>query len=110
MGVICPKCGREAKEQQTKYGLRSRCCDLWSWDGKPLVSRETHAARQMAHKAFDALWKSKRMSRKEAYRRLAYELAMPREETHISQFDIRNCLRTKDAVKRIEETENERTA
>ncbi len=102
MNIICPKCGREAKEQQTKYGLRSWCCDLWSWEGKPLVDRETHLARQYAHEAFDELWKSKRLSRKEAYRRLAFELCLTREETHISQFDIRNCLRTIDAVKRIE--------
>ena len=55
--VICPKCGSRAQEQTTRYGRRSACCDLWSWDGKPLVSAEVHKARQHCHDVVDAIWK-----------------------------------------------------
>jgi hypothetical protein len=44
--VQCPKCGRMAVESTTKYGIRSSCCDLWSWDRDPLVDKATHEARK----------------------------------------------------------------
>ncbi len=42
----CPKCGRLAQERRTRYGIRSECCGLWSWDRKPLVDAATHNARK----------------------------------------------------------------
>lgn len=68
---ICPKCGQTAVRSEGKYGRRDECCGLWSWKGKPLVDRETHKARILAHEAFDRLWKKgsgRRMNRGQAYR------------------------------------------
>lgn len=42
----CPKCGAMAEERVTKYGIRSSCCDLWSWDRDELVDKATHDARK----------------------------------------------------------------
>lgn len=64
---ICPKCGQTAVRSEGKYGRRDECCGLWSWKGKPLVDRETHKARILAHEAFDRLWKSRHMKRGQAY-------------------------------------------
>lgn len=66
----CPECGQVAQDTQTKFGVRSACCGLWSWNHYPLVDAATHDARKAAHAAFDTLWKDGHMSRKEAYRRL----------------------------------------
>jgi len=53
---VCPKCSMNARATQTRYGVRHECCGLHSWDGKPLVSKEVHAARNRCHAAFDPLW------------------------------------------------------
>lgn len=55
---ICPTCGKPAEAIQTVYGVKHRCCGLWSWDGKPLVSAEIHKARQHCHEVVDRLWKN----------------------------------------------------
>jgi hypothetical protein len=55
---ICPTCGNPAEAVKTVYGLKHRCCGLWSWDGKPLVSAEIHKARQHCHAVVDRLWKN----------------------------------------------------
>lgn len=82
--ILCPACLGPAKLSQGKFGLKAECCGLWSWKGKPLVDRETHAARIMAHDAFDAVWKNGHMQRSEAYERLATAMQMTRKECHIS--------------------------
>lgn len=43
---ICPRCGRQADETVTRYGIRSECCGLWSWNRQPLVDAKTHEARK----------------------------------------------------------------
>lgn len=43
---LCPRCGGEASETRTRYGLRSECCGLWSWSRRPLADAKTHAARK----------------------------------------------------------------
>lgn len=81
---ICPKCGNTAKETKTRYGIRSDCCRLWSWDRHPLVSAETHAARNRAHASFDALWKTGLIPRGKAYAILARHLGHP---AHMKEMD-----------------------
>jgi hypothetical protein len=49
--------------------------------------------RARAHAAFDPLWRSGEMSRNAAYRWLANELGLSREECHISLFDRATCER-----------------
>lgn len=70
----CPICGTQAREVQTKYGLRNSCCGLWSWDRHDLVDAGTHKARNDAHASFDRIWKSRLMPRGDAYKALAEEL------------------------------------
>lgn len=81
---ICPTCGQPAKLSAGKFGTKAECCGLWSWNGKPLVSGETHRWRIFAHAAFDPLWKSGRMKRGTAYARLADVMGMTRQDCHIS--------------------------
>ena len=49
--------------------------------------------RSRAHYAFDPLWKSGEMSRNAAYRWLAGELGITRDECHMSMFDKATCER-----------------
>jgi hypothetical protein len=99
----CPSCGKSARETKTRYGLRNSCCDLWSWDRHPLVSAETHAARNEAHKAFDRLWKDKILPRGNAYKALADELGMSRADCHIKLMDAQTASKVPAAALRIAE-------
>lgn len=47
--------------------------------------------RIYAHKCFDKLWKSGRMSRNQAYQWLAAKLNMSRRDAHISRFGKELC-------------------
>ncbi len=47
--------------------------------------------RRLAHEAFDPLWRSKKISRSKAYKRLAHEMGIPRAECHISWFEVEQC-------------------
>lgn len=98
---ICPTCGGEAAEFRTTFGIKSTCCGLWSWDRYPLVSAETHQARSAAHRAFDVLWKSKLMTRRQAYAALGRELKLPKGECHIKFMDVETAGRVPQAVERI---------
>lgn len=95
---ICPTCGHPAKMSEGRFGMKAECCGLWSWGGKALVSRETHAARIQAHEAFDALWKSGRISRTEAYGKLAELMGMTRDECHMSLMTAAQAGRVKRLV------------
>lgn len=80
---ICPKCGAAAHSIVTKYGPRYEHCDLWSWGNFPLVDKETHDLRQLAHSKFDPIWQSRKVSRTEAYRNLARKLKIPYRKCHM---------------------------
>jgi hypothetical protein len=103
MTVICPTCGKEAKEVRTRYGLRHSCCGLWSWGGAPLVDGATHEARKRAHEAIDPIWKSGEMSRDEVYRRLGGLMGMSREECHIKLMGVEEAERVVRLVERVRE-------
>lgn len=55
---ICPRCGFEAEETMTQYGIRAACCGLWSWNRKPLADEATHSLRKKLHKEYVDLSKS----------------------------------------------------
>lgn len=84
---ICPTCGSRARETKTRYGLRSGCCGLWSWDRYPLVDAATHAARNLAHAAFDSLWNGGKMDRRHAYTKLADALGISPADCHMKLMD-----------------------
>lgn len=56
-----------------------------------LANAELRRARNRAHAAFDPLWKSRQMSRREAYTWLAGELGISFENCHIALFDVDGC-------------------
>lgn len=53
-------------------------------------------ARQNAHRAFDPLWQSGKMSRSAAYRWLSAKLHVPVEQCHMLLFDVAQCQRVVD--------------
>jgi hypothetical protein len=82
---------------ETKYGNRHFCpeagCTMVWWedsDGTP-ADAQTRAMRMAAHDAFDRLWMSGQLTRKEAYRRLSESLELAPEKTHISMFNAGVC-------------------
>lgn len=45
------------------------------------------------HALFDPVWKSGKMTRTEAYTRLAKKLELPKGKCHIGMFDVEDCKR-----------------
>jgi hypothetical protein len=66
-----------------------------------LANAELRRAKQAAHKAFDPLWQSGKMSRTQAYRRLAEQMGMSQKECHIGMFTTQQCEEAIKAVLRI---------
>ena len=90
----CPKCG-------AYVGAHGAT-------GEPLGSMADdtlRAARRRAHREFDSLWQSGRMSRSDAYAWLSSELDIPPAECHIGMFGLRECQAVVDAVCRLEFSE-----
>lgn len=102
----CPICGAKARTVMTSYGRRHSCCDLWSWEGAPLVSADTHQARQRAHSAFDPLWKRHGIPRSEAYAQLAKELGLTPQQCHMKLMDVETANRVPAAARAILECHN----
>lgn len=68
---------------------------------KPLgtmADDNTRRARQMAHSAFDQIWKSGKMKRRAAYEWLAGHLGMSYADCHIGMFDVAQCERVVEIV------------
>lgn len=85
----------------TPRGPKHVCCALWSWGGKPLVNKQTHIARIVAHDALDPLWKEGRLTRTEAYRMLAKEMEIPRDRCHIGDMNLDQLQKVPYTVQRI---------
>ena len=58
-----------------------------------LADSALRKAKNRAHKAFDPLWKSGLMTRREAYIWLSAMLHISQENCHIGMFDISTCKR-----------------
>ena len=65
-----------------------------------LANAELRKAKQDAHAAFDPLWKSGRMRRKDAYAWLAGLMKLKVKNTHIGEFDVAQCHAVVQAVQR----------
>jgi zinc-finger-containing domain len=99
--LICPNCYATPTVTQTRYGPRWSCCDLWAWGDAPLVDAATHEARRNAHKAFDPIWKSGRMTRSAAYALLADRLELEPAACHMRQMDAASARRVIEISKEI---------
>lgn len=120
MTIVCDYCGRPA-ELVTGEIIYPHRRDLYRkrfWLCRPckayvgchprtdrplgrLADEELRRAKMDAHRAFDPLWKSGRLSRSDAYRRLAEDLGIPIGNCHIGMFDVETCRAVIKAAKRI---------
>lgn len=97
----CRECGKLAKTTKGAFGFYHECCGMASWNGKPLVTKATLAARQAAHRAFDPLWKDGLLTRTEAYAILAQKLGIPLKKCHMSIMDEATAWRVVVVAKEI---------
>ena len=70
-------------------------------DGSPLgipADKPTRQARIEAHAVFDAAWRSRGMTRREAYVWLQELTGLDRGAAHISKFDAKTCAALVSAV------------
>lgn len=56
-----------------------------------LANAELRRAKQAAHAAFDPLWRSREMSRSDAYKWLSKALGISPDNCHIGWFDVDEC-------------------
>lgn len=107
--MTCPYCGAAAELVDSKkvykrsYGLIWCCVNYPACDAYVGVHRGTdvplgrmadadlRAWKGRAHALFDPIWRSGRMKRGQAYRWLARELGLIRDECHIGMFDVDRC-------------------
>ena len=61
-----------------------------------LADSRLRAAKLQAHAAFDPLWRSRQVTRRQAYHWLAEQLGIPVKECHIGEFDVQQCKRVVD--------------
>jgi hypothetical protein len=116
--VICPYCQKQAElvggaviypHRQDLHWMRLwACLPCGAWVGchhgkrvplGRLANAELRRWKQNAHAVFDPLWKSRTMSRKDAYRWLSETLGIPFKETHIGMFDVETCKRVVEACR-----------
>lgn len=58
-----------------------------------LANAELRRAKVAAHGAFDLLWRARGWKRNAAYRWLADQLGIDREQCHIGMFNVATCAR-----------------
>lgn len=56
-----------------------------------LANADLRRIRSQVHRAFDPIWKDRRMSRSKAYARLARAMGIPVDECHVGMFDVERC-------------------
>lgn len=127
MKVICPYCECEAElvtgrviyprrpDLRTLRFYLCNPCDAyvgchrdksrkhgWVPFGK-LANAELRRARNAAHREFDSLWQSQRMTRKEAYAWMASSMGITKKEAHIGDFTVEQCRQLVDLVSTLPE-------
>lgn len=122
MKVICDYCGKDAILVTGKdlYPHRPDLYGVRAWQCKPckasvgchknskknaplgrLANSELKKLKMDAHAAFDPLWKSGKMRRKEAYALLANKLSIEINKCHIGMFNEEMCRRVVEACKNL---------
>lgn len=113
VNIKCPYCGSPAllRPASLVYGEKAKsptapyyvCARYPACDAYVAAHRDTHLPmgtladaalrrkRIQAHAAFDRLWESGLMSRKQAYRWLQAQLDLPEQEAHIGNFSTFRC-------------------
>ena len=70
-----------------------------------LANAELRRAKQRAHAAFDPIWQSRTMGRKQAYAWLAKQLCLTADEAHIGEFDVAQCGRVVEVCEKFKRGE-----
>lgn len=112
LGVVCPYCRRAAElvTGAVIYPHRGELSKKWFWRCEPcdayvgthvnshrhhplgrLANAELRKLKQRVHAIFDPVWKKGGIDRKEAYKRLAERMGIPRADCHIGMFDEAQC-------------------
>lgn len=113
VNIKCPYCGSRAflRPASVVYGIKAidpvapyyvcaryPTCDAYVAAHKDtrlpmgtLANRDLRCKRIEAHRAFNRLWESGLMSKKQAYRWLQASLALPEQEAHIGKFSTFRC-------------------
>jgi zinc-finger-containing domain len=130
--VFCDYCAKEAlcvsgrtiyphrKDLTKKWFYACEPCDAYvgchtdSIGGPPdpkrplgrLANKELRAAKSLAHRAFDPLWKSERMPRARAYSWLSQQLGIDGKTCHIGMFDIAMCNKVVEVCKEFRNAES----
>lgn len=108
--MFCPYCKKEAVFFKTSthlygsdYGPLWMCEDCVAYVGchrgtsnplGTLANKELRLWRKKAHQAFDLLWESGLMSRRNAYKFLQHALGLSRKQCHIAKFNVGLCYLT----------------
>ena len=66
-----------------------------------LATTEMREARKRCKSPFEALYKSGRLTRSDAYKRLAEKLGIEHEACHFGWFDVEMCLKAEQAAREI---------
>ena len=105
-GKVCPYCGRRTVLADSSeiygrsYGPIYLCRPCRAYVGchkgttmalGRLANEELRLAKNQAHQVFDRLWQENLVSRHEAYRILAEELAINPDYAHIGMLDVAQC-------------------
>ena len=110
--MICPYCNQPAEltTGQKVYPRRTDLASIKLWACLPcgawvgthknspnneplgrLANAELRRAKMAAHAAFDPLWQSGQMHRKDAYKLLSKKMGLTADQTHIGMFDVKQC-------------------
>ncbi len=113
--LSCPDCGGALVLKDGKHG-KFYGCSRFRWTGcggshsahqstgKPMgvpAKQDVKEARKAAHRAFDELWTTGRMSRKKAYEWMQKVMQLTKRETHIAKFDLAQCEKLIEEVSRL---------
>lgn len=107
--IACPECGGPMALRPSKFGIFYGCLAYPKCvsahgahpSGAPMgvpTNKAGKDARIRAHAAFDTLWNTGTMRRKEAYKWMQMALGLSKEQAHIGNFDIPTCERLIEAV------------
>lgn len=106
MGKTCPYCNRPSEYVDSfevygkSYGMMYLCRECQAWVGVHrgtdqalgrLAKRQLREWKIKAHNAFDQIWRTKKLSRDNAYYWLSIQLGIDREITHMGMFDVDQC-------------------
>ena len=122
MIVSCQYCKKPAKFVDSKiiygksYGMIYLCKECNAYVGvhkgtnRPLgilANAELREWKKKAHASFDPLWKTKLMTRREAYEWLAKQMGKSLEKCHIGMFDVSECEQVVDLVTQYNQRRNQ---